>query len=166
KGSTVDLSSGSNKALDLATPSPPPSSSARDRFNFRSIFSRPSPPKSLNNQLYPYNTASEDDLFDFINKQENEALHERQKREMLNNMIEQLDEKTDGYKLDKRDTLGSSSNNPGIMKKSIMKKDPSNVILESRIAEMEAQLSQSKRNLTLAQQEISELRSKNNKNME
>ncbi|CAG7722754.1 unnamed protein product, partial [Allacma fusca] len=26
KGSTVDLSSGSNKALDLATPSPPPSS--------------------------------------------------------------------------------------------------------------------------------------------
>ena len=84
---------------------------------------------------------------------ENEALHERQKRELLNNMIEQLDEKTDGY--------GGEGK---FAKKSIMKKQhPSNLILESKIAEMEAQLTQARRSLQLAQQEILDL--KKNKNI-
>jgi hypothetical protein len=87
---------------------------------------------------------------------ENEALHERQKRDLLNNMIEQLDEKTDGY-----DLMGDKYG--GNAKKSAIKKNSSsNLILESKVAEMDAQLSQAKRSLQLAQEEILELRKNRN----
>ena len=183
KGSLGDLSTAGQSAI-----SPPASRRTVDRFNLRSIFSKESPTKPLNNQiLYGYNAPTsgcEEDLFDFINKQgeyinqleketkycredlanmldkvrdvisENEALHDRQKRELLNNMIEQLDEKTDGY---------GGEGTKGLKRGPIMKKHPSNLILESKIAEMEAQLTQAKRSLQLAQQEILDL--KKNKNL-
>lgn len=124
-----------------------------------------------------YLTDREDDLFGFIEKQgeyitqleketkycrdelstmlekvrevisENEALHEQQKKDILTSMIKQLDEKTTPS-LDSARQVGKKSNLSGA----------SNVILESRVAELEAQLSQARRSLRLAQEEILDLR--------
>ncbi|ODM99517.1 Serologically defined colon cancer antigen 8 [Orchesella cincta] len=126
-----------------------------------------------------YLTDREDDLFGFIEKQgeyitqleketkycrdelstmlekvrevisENEALHEQQKKDILTSMIKQLDEKTPTLETPRQTSAtGKKSNLSG----------SSNVILESRVAEMEAQLSQARRSLRLAQEEILDLR--------
>lgn len=124
-----------------------------------------------------YLSDREDDLFGFIEKQgeyitqleketkycrdelstmldkvrevisENEALHEQQKKDILTSMIKQLDDKT-GPTLESARQAGKKSSISG----------SSPVILESKIAELEAQLSQSRRSLRLAQQEVMELR--------
>jgi len=80
---------------------------------------------------------------------ENEALHEKQKKDILTSMIQQLDEKTDGY--GRSDSKGSKD------KKSITGKSDQ-VIRDSRIAELEAQLSQARRALRAAQEDILEIR--------
>ena len=127
-----------------------------------------------------YLTDREDDLFGFIEKQgeyitqleketkycrdelstmlekvrevisENEALHEQQKKDILTSMIKQLDEKTGTTptSLDSARQTGKKSSYAGA----------SNVILESRVAELEAQLSQARRSLRLAQEETLNLR--------
>ncbi|XP_021963842.2 serologically defined colon cancer antigen 8 homolog isoform X3 [Folsomia candida] len=130
----------------------------------------------------PANLQREDDLFGFIEKQseyiaqleketkysrnelatmldkvkdviaENEELHQKQKTDLLTNMIQHLNEKTDGY--------GSAL---AEMKQSKIKSNggSSNVIIESKITELEAQLSQARRNLRLAQEEILDMRKGN-----
>lgn len=125
-----------------------------------------------------YLSDREDDLFGFIEKQgeyitqleketkycrdelstmldkvrevisENEALHEQQKKDILTSMIKQLDDKTAPPTLETGRQGGKKASLSG----------SSNVILESKIAELEAQLSQSRRSLRLAQQEVMELR--------
>ena len=123
--------------------------------------------------------AGEDDLFGFIEKQgeyivqleketkscreelstmlekvrdvisENEKLHEKQKKDILTSMIQQLDNKTEGYS---RSDPNKSSNSKGISGKS------DKVILESRIAELEAQLGQARRAQRVTQEELMEIR--------
>jgi len=125
-------------------------------------------------QLEKETKYSRDELSSMLGKvkeviAENEALHHRQKRDLLSNMIQQLNEKTDGYNNagtadSPRSTTSSVANAPiSAMKKSNVAGSSnigggSNVILESRVAELDAQLAQARRSLRIAQEEILELR--------
>lgn len=137
----------------------------------------------LNNVTNPYaitgmpiTVSDQDDLFNFIEKQaayiaqlekesnysrnelaamlnhvrqvvsENEQLHEKQKQELFTTMIQQLNDKTDARSKKAKDNSSDIS------------KSQQQLIRDSRVAELEAQLSQTKRTLRSAQEEILELR--------
>ncbi|CAG7728231.1 unnamed protein product [Allacma fusca] len=177
-----------SRKLD-SSPVESPLLSRPDRLNLRSLLSKESPLKLFNSQQYFQNNPllsqsqgnnnnavpSEQELFDFIHKQgdyinqletetkycredlanmldkvrdvitENETLHDRQKRETLN-------EKAD------KGLFGGAGG-----KKSILKNSET-LIWQSKVTELEAQLSQLKRTLNLAQEEVLYLRNVNKTN--
>lgn len=128
-------------------------------------------------QLEKETKYSRDELASMLDKvkdviAENEELHQKQKTDLLTKMIQHLNEKTDGYDV-------SSPGDGKLVKVCVILKQKikkygrwcynsyfqprandgnGNVILESKIAELEAQLSQARRNLRLAQEEVLELR--------
>ncbi|CAL8110720.1 unnamed protein product [Orchesella dallaii] len=168
--------SNSIRSMLLKDSTPTPSILNNNPSNiYSSVGYKPPPPITSD-----YATDREDDLFGFIEKQgeyitqleketkycrdelstmlekvrevisENEALHEQQKKDIITSMIKQLDEKTPSLETPRQSGTGKKSNLSGA--------GSSNVILESRVAEMDAQLSQARRSLRLAQEEILDLR--------
>jgi hypothetical protein len=118
-------------------------------------------------QLEKETTYSRDELSTMLGKvreviAENEALHDKQKKDLLSNMIQHLNEKTDGYGMESpgRSGYGTATPTPTSAKPKPIGGGggSSNIIMESRVAELDAQLGQARRSLRIAQQEILELR--------